>query len=381
MRSDRKVRSEDGADEREEEEEEEEGGDETCTDDDESDPEWQAPAEDRKARRSTRTRFQKGRCRTPSSAPISGELSDFSALLKILESQAHVSDRCGRPQPSYATKDAVTLSWRIPAKAIGKELFTYEIQQCVVSEPTSTDPLPDSVTAGIWGAIPNPVSGFGYELGHLHTCSWIVSGLPTGQWVALRVRITNCATYAEWSLPSQPFKIGCMCYSPVGTGVGGDTWTEAEMAFFRTLNTPMKVQDYLDTIPMNQEIDSENPDVSLSALECVRQNHGHCLEGAILGAYILGLHGYGTLLMDLRACASDYDHVITPFQWKGRWGSLSVSNHASLRYRNPVYLSLRELVMSYFDDYMNNEGVRRLRHKTKILSTYAIHAIYIYAVV
>jgi hypothetical protein len=132
--------------------------------------------------------------------------------------------------------------------------------------------------------------------------------------------------------------------------------------------------------------------VSLSALEAVRQNHAHCLEGAILGAYILGLHGYGSLvltppdrayrplplfpvvrardadpavrrgpgwqLMDLRASIKDDDHVITPFRCHGRFGALSVSNHASLRFRNPVYRSLRELSMSYFDDYMNGDGLR-----------------------
>ena len=206
------------------------------------------------------------------------------------------------------------------------------------------------------------VEGLGYELGSLHTASWVVTGLPQGSWVTFRVRVSNCSAYAGYSAAAQPFKVGCMCYSPVGSGVGGDTWTPEEMALFQELDTPMKVQDYLDSIPMNQEVDA---DVSLSALECVRQNHGHCLEGAILGAYILGLHGYGTQLMDLRSSPQDDDHVVTPFQWKGRWGCLSVSNHSSLRYRNPVYLTLREMVMSYFDDYMNGQGARTLRAYSK----------------
>ena len=78
---------------------------------------------------------------------------------------------------------------------------------------------------------------------HTHTCR-----------VTFRVRVSNCRAYSTWSMPSQPFKVGRMCYSPVGTGVGGDTWTDEELAFFRTLDTPMKIQDYLDTIPMNQEV-------------------------------------------------------------------------------------------------------------------------------
>ena len=55
-------------------------------------------------------------------------------------------------------------------------------------------------------------------------------------------------------------------------------------------------------------------------------------------------------MMDLRACASDDDHIVTPFRVGKYWGCLSVSNHASLRFRNPVYRTLRELVMTYFDD-------------------------------
>jgi hypothetical protein len=175
-------------------------------------------------------------------------------LVSLLETVAQDTGRCGRPQASYATEQAITLSWRLPTEAVGKELFTYEVHHCVVDEPTSTDPLPEAVTAGKWAAIANPVTGLGHELGCLHTSSWVVEGLPGGRWVAFRVRVSNCSAYGEWSLPSQPFKVGRMCYSPVGTGVGGDTWTEEELMFFRTLDTPMKVQDYLDTIPMNQEV-------------------------------------------------------------------------------------------------------------------------------
>lgn len=75
----------------------------------------------------------------------------------------------------------------------------------------------------------------------------------------------------------------------------------------------------------------------LRTVHAVRQNHAHCLEGAMLGAYILGRHGYGARLMDLRSNAADDDHVVTLFQCNGRWGCLSVSNHSSLRFRNPVY--------------------------------------------
>jgi hypothetical protein len=310
---------------------------ETYTDEDASDPEWDFPPES-ELRRSSRNKQKegaarygkKGRLRLPPSASDARQrLGDsYNSLLALLQSQAQVTGQCGRPQASYATNDSITLTWRIPADAIGKELFTYRVQYCKVDRPTSTQPPPQSGEEDRWQDIPNPVEGLGHDLGYLHTCSWVVTGLPTKKWVSFRVQVSNCAAYASWSMPSQAFQIGASNYSPVGSGVGGDTWTEEELALFRTLDTPMKVQDYLDSIPMNQEVDA---DVSLSALECVRQNHAHCLEGALLGAYILGMHGYGTLLMDLRSSPQDDDHVITPFQWKGRWGCLSVSNHSSLR--------------------------------------------------
>ena len=111
----------------------------------------------------------------------------------------------------------------------------------------------------------------------------------------------------------------------------------------------------------------------MSALESVRQNAAHCIEGAMLGAFVLSLHGHPPYLCDMRASSRDDDHNIAVFQWVGgRWGCLSVSNHSSLRYRNPIYRSLRELGMSYFDDYMNNAGERTLRSMSKPINLAAV---------
>ena len=90
----------------------------------------------------------------------------------------------------------------------------------------------------------------------------------------------------------------------------------AELAYFRTLNTPAKVQDHLDTLPMNHETED---DTCLSALEATRQNCGHCIEGAMVGAYILSLHGHPPYLCDMRACSRDDDHNVAVFQLAGRW--------------------------------------------------------------
>lgn len=55
------------------------------------------------------------------------------------------------------------------------------------------------------------------------------------------------------------------------------------------------------------------------------------IEAAMLGAYVLSLHGHAPLLLDLRASSSDDDHIVTPYMLDGRWGCLSKSNHAALR--------------------------------------------------
>lgn len=167
---------------------------------------------------------------------------------------------------------------------------------------------------------------------------------------------------ARWSPPSDPFTAGFADASLVEanarTLVGGSDFTPQEIAFFMTLDNPGKVQDYLDSFPLNHEAED---DTCLSALEAVRQNHAHCIEAAMLGAYILSLHGHRPLLMDMRASSHDDDHVVTPFQVNGRWGCLSKPNHAALRFRNAVYRSIRELMMSYFDEYLSKDGERSLR--------------------
>lgn len=120
---------------------------------------------------------------------------------------------------------------------------------------------------------------------------------------------------------------------------------------------------------MNHETED---DTCLSALEAVRQNCAHCIEGAMLGAFILSLHGFPPLLLDLRACPRDDDHVVAPFQQGGKWGCLSVSNHASLRWRSPLYSSVHELAVSYFDDYLSCAGERSLRAYSRPVNLSAV---------
>jgi hypothetical protein len=92
----------------------------------------------------------------------------------------------------------------------------------------------------------------------------------------------------------------------------------------------------------------------------LRERKGHCLEGALLAAAALRVNGQPPLLMDLEAVRDD-DHVIALYRERGLWGGIAKSNYAGLRFRAPVYRTLRELALSYFDNYFNLRGERTLR--------------------
>ncbi len=142
-------------------------------------------------------------------------------------------------------------------------------------------------------------------------------------------------------------------------------FTKKETVLFRKMNTPAKVQDFLNSIPINFEKDGK--DTIKSPLRVVKENNAHCIEGAILGAYILSLHGSKPLVMHLATTKHDYDHVIVPFKVDGLWGALSKTNHVMLRYREPVYRTIRELAMSYFHEYFTDDGKKTLRRYSRPL--------------
>ena len=134
--------------------------------------------------------------------------------------------------------------------------------------------------------------------------------------------------------------------------------TPAEQATFRRqLNTPARVQQFLDEIPYNTELDGET---FRSPRLVLRDRTANCIEGAVLAAAALRVQGEAPLVMDLTA-VRDEDHVIAVFKRRGLWGAIATSKFTGLRYREPVYRSLRELAMSYFEHYFNLEGERTLR--------------------
>ncbi len=134
--------------------------------------------------------------------------------------------------------------------------------------------------------------------------------------------------------------------------------TAREFATLARLATPQKIQAFLNRVPANHEIGGES---LLSVREVLRQRRAHCLEGAFVAAAALWLHGRPPLVVHLDCDLSDYPHCITVFR-KGRcWGAISKTNGGVLRYRDPIYRTLRELAMSYFHEYCDRRGRHTLR--------------------
>jgi hypothetical protein len=131
-----------------------------------------------------------------------------------------------------------------------------------------------------------------------------------------------------------------------------------EFAALERLDTPQKVQAFLNAIPINHEIGGETV---LSVQEVLRQRRAHCIEGAMVAAAALWVHGEAPLVMHLDCHESDFPHVITLFKRAGAWGAISKTNGAPLRYRDPIYRTLRELALSYFHEYSNRRGLKTLR--------------------
>src|ERR1700680_1310544 len=130
-----------------------------------------------------------------------------------------------------------------------------------------------------------------------------------------------------------------------------------ELSVLRRLNTPERVQRFLDDVDYNKE---EGGPPCRSPRRVLRDRLAQCLEGALFGAAALRVQGWEPLLLDLEAVRDD-DHVLAIFRQRGCWGAIAKSNYAGLRFREPVYRSLRELAMSYFEHNYNPAGEKTLR--------------------
>ncbi len=134
-------------------------------------------------------------------------------------------------------------------------------------------------------------------------------------------------------------------------------FNKKELKVLRKLNKPWLIQDYLDTIPINFE---KNGKTLMSPRRVMQTKKAHCFEGAIFAAAALWVNGAPPLLMDLYTTRNDSSHVVALFKYGNRWGAISKTNHAVLRYRDPVYRSIHELGMSYFNEYFLDNGRKTL---------------------
>ena len=137
--------------------------------------------------------------------------------------------------------------------------------------------------------------------------------------------------------------------------------TPAEFAVLRRLDSPRKIQRFLHDLGQNFEL---HGDTCRPVRVVLRTRTAHCIEGAMLAACALWIHGEPPLLMDMRA-HRDYDHVITLFRSQGHWGAVSKTNGIGLRSRDPVFRTLRELAVSYLHEYTNKREIKTLREYSR----------------
>jgi|SRR5581483_8028437 len=140
-------------------------------------------------------------------------------------------------------------------------------------------------------------------------------------------------------------------------------YTPEEKRLFRKLNTPQKIQDFLNGLKFNFE---KNGETCMSPRKVLKKKVAHCMEGAMLAAAVLEFHGQKPLILDLRSKRPDDDHVVAVFKKFSCFGAISKTNHAVLRYREPVYRTVRELVLSYFHEYFLKNGKKTLREYSDV---------------
>jgi len=140
----------------------------------------------------------------------------------------------------------------------------------------------------------------------------------------------------------------------MGTPYSDIKWSNSERKFLESFTSPWSVQEYLDSIDYNPDYECRSPRYVME------RKKAHCFEGALFAAAVLDFLGFKPLIVDMKAWNDD-DHVIAVFRQDGCWGAIAKSNFTTLRFREPVYRSLRELIMSYFEFYFNVNGEKTLR--------------------
>jgi hypothetical protein len=140
-------------------------------------------------------------------------------------------------------------------------------------------------------------------------------------------------------------------------------FTPEELAVFSTLDAPIKIQTFLDEIPYSED------EIYRCPRQVIRDRKAHCFDGALFAAAALRVIGYPPIVMDLLPMPGrDDDHMLALYKADRHWGAIAKSNFVGLRYREPIFRSLRELVLSYFEDFFNVAGEKTLRAYTAPLN-------------
>ncbi len=137
--------------------------------------------------------------------------------------------------------------------------------------------------------------------------------------------------------------------------------TEEEINFFKSLHSPFKIQEFLDSIPYSVEEKYRCP------RSVIKDKKAHCFDGAVFAAAALNQIGYKPLIMQLRAVRDD-DHMLALYKINNHWGAIAKSNFVGLRLREPIYRTLRELALSYFELYYNIDYEKTLREYSVVLN-------------
>ena len=137
-------------------------------------------------------------------------------------------------------------------------------------------------------------------------------------------------------------------------------WTAQERRILASLRTPRKIQDFLDSVAYSTEERYRSP------RSVMQDRKAHCFDGAVFAAAALQRLGYPPVILDMQAVRDD-DHVIAVFRERGYIGAVAKSNTSGLRFRDPVYRTVRELVMSYFDQFYNVNGERSMRQYGRLI--------------
>ncbi|MBM3152234.1 MAG: hypothetical protein FJZ96_08570 [Chloroflexi bacterium] len=131
--------------------------------------------------------------------------------------------------------------------------------------------------------------------------------------------------------------------------------TPDECRLLANLDSPARIQAWLDTVPYSKD------DFYRCPLRVMRDRKAHCFDGALFAAAVLRRIGHRPRILELLPNARDDDHLLAVFKENDAWGAVAQSNYSGLRYREPVFRTLRELTMSYFEDYFNPVGEKTLR--------------------